>query len=54
MEQSALIGFIITIGVSLLSNVSAVIMAIISWRKSNKMMPKEIEGANLDNISKEI
>lgn len=39
---------------ALLINLSTLAISIISWVKSAKMMPKEIKGADLNNISKEI
>lgn len=39
---------------ALLINIVTLGVSIISWIKSAKMMPKEIKGAELNNISKEI
>jgi hypothetical protein len=35
-------------------NLSAIVIAVIAWRKSSKMLPKELKGADLENRTKEL
>jgi hypothetical protein len=35
-------------------NLSAIAIAIVTWRKSTKMLPKELQGVELDNRGKEL
>lgn len=46
-----IVGWIIGI---VLLNISTVIASVIVWVKAIKMMPKEVKGADLNNISKEV
>lgn len=38
----------------IISNISTFILAVVSWVKSAKMTPKEVRGADLGNVSKEL
>lgn len=40
--------------ITIATNLSAVVLAILSWVKAAKMLPKELKGSDLDNKSKEI
>jgi len=44
----------ISIIIFVLSNISAIVVSIFTWVRSKKMMPKEIEKADLENLSTEL
>lgn len=50
LTKEVIVWILVVIG----TNLSAVILAVLSWIKAAKMIPREIKGSDLDNRSKEV